>query len=127
MLPTSAQIRAGLRRTLSIAVLIARPVGRAFAIRTTHAGALVASLGIILSATVTPTVVALREIAARSQQRFDESRCIQLSEMFDRIFALMTRRAMGTMPIALTVFVLLVGPVIVTLTETDVAPAGIPH
>ena len=41
----------------------------------------------------------LREIAARSLQRFDEGRSAQFSEIFERVFALMTRGAMGAMPV----------------------------
>ena len=41
----------------------------------------------------------LGKIASRSLQGFDECRCTQFSEIFQRVFALMTRRAMGAVPV----------------------------
>src|SRR6266851_3935491 len=41
----------------------------------------------------------LREVAARSEQRLDEGRCARLSEMFERVPAVMTRGATGAVPV----------------------------
>ena len=41
----------------------------------------------------------LREIATRTEQGFDEGRSAQPSQIFERVFALMARGAMGTTPV----------------------------
>src|ERR1700674_5266630 len=41
----------------------------------------------------------LREVAARSEQRLDEGRSTRLSEMFERVRAIMTRGATGAVPV----------------------------
>ncbi len=46
-----------------------------------------------------PVMQGLREVAARSRQRFDESRAAQFRKMRQRILAFVPRRAMGAVPV----------------------------